>query len=198
MLSVYQELEVLSPNSTRATLSFQCAGVTMTNKNQTVWGCISALLFACATLGLLLAQSHGGFGWWVLLIHPRDPMTLWGVLTAPLFTATLYEWVNTTVVMMVVLILGSVHGSRFARDAIIVWLVAGFWVWMFGNSSMYYMGAAFLCYGLCAWLIGRSLAQRAIYKTVFALVASALTVYLLPFSMLCLGPIAAAIIVSRR
>lgn len=197
-LSVYQTFDVLSASSTHATLPFYYAGLSMSSKNQIVWGCVSALLFACATLAILLAQSHGGFGWWILLIHPRDPTTLLGVFTAPLFAATLYEWVNTTVVMIVLLILGSVHGSRFVRATIIVWVVAGVWVWVLGNSSIYYMSAASVCYGLCAWLIGRSVVQRDLFKIVLALTASALTVYVLPLSILHLGPIATAIVVSRR
>lgn len=188
----------MSPASTHATLLFYYAGLTMSNKNQIVWGCISALLFACATLTILLAQSHGGFWWWIFLIHPRDPTTLLGVFTAPLFTATLYEWVNTTVVMIALLILGSAHGLRFARAAITVWLVTGLWVWVCGTSSLYYMGTALIAYGLCAWLVGRSAVQRDVFKVVGALVASSLTVYLLPISMLCVGSIIAGFTLSRR
>lgn len=197
-LSVYQTFGVLSASSTHATLLFYCAGLIMSNKKQIVWGCISGLLFASATLGILLAQSHGGFGWWVLLIHPRDPLSLLGVMTAPLFTATLYEWMRNALIVFVLAVLGSVHKMRFVRATIIVWVVAGVWLWVFGTPSLYYMGASSVCYGMCTWLIARSVVQRDPFKIILALLVGALTVYVLPFSFLHLGPIATALILSRR
>lgn len=124
-----------------------------------VWGLICAVLWSCATLGVLLAQTHGGFGWWVLLIHPRDPATFLGMLTAPLFSAT-YEWINNTYIMFALIVVRSFHGWRFVRDGTIVWISSGLSMWVFGNSQLYYMGVSPLCYAMCAWLVVHNLVHR--------------------------------------
>ncbi len=188
----------MSPASTHATLLFYYAGLTMSNKNQIVWGCISALLFACATLTILLAQSHGGFWWWIFLIHPRDPTTLLGVFTAPLFTATLYEWVNTTVVMIALLILGSAHGLRFVQDGARVWTAAGISVWLFGNSDLYYMGISPVCYGVCAWLLTHSALRRQWMSTIVAVAATTITIGIFPLTLLSVVPMVVAFGLARR
>lgn len=170
----------------------------MTLKNRLVWGCICAVLWTCATLGVLLAQSHGGFGWWTFLIHPRDPATLLGVFTAPLFSATLYEWINNTYIMLGLIVIGSVHGWRFVRDGAIVWTTAGLSVWMFGNGQLYYMGVSPLCYGVCAWLVTRAVTQRHVFHTIAAVGVTVFTLYTLPPSLLCVGPVLAALVLARR
>ena len=170
----------------------------MTLKNRLVWGCICAVLLACATLGVLLAQSHGGFGWWIFLIHPRDPATLLGVFTAPLFSATLYEWINNTCVVFALLLVGSAYGKRFARDGMVLWLMTGAWVWGFGNGSLYYMGFAPLSAAVCAWLVTRAITQRHVFHTIAAVGVTVFTLYTLPPSLLCVGPVMAAVVLARR
>lgn len=170
----------------------------MTVKNRLVWGLICAVLFVCATLGVLLAQSHGGFGWWIFLIHPRDPTTLLGVLTAPLFSATLYEWINNIYIMFVLIVVGSFHGWRFVRDGAIVWISAGLSVWVFGNSQLYYMGVSPLCYAVCAWLVVHSLVHRNTVHTIAAVLVTALALFIVPLTCLTVVFTVVAFTLARR
>lgn len=171
---------------------------TASNKRFWIWGLICAVLWSCATLGVLLAQAQGGFGWWVLLIHPRDPATLLGMLTAPLFSATLYEWINNTCVMFVLIVAGSFHGWRFVRDGAIVWVCAGLSVWAFGNSELYHMGVSPMCYAVCAWLMVHSLVHRNMVRTAVALLAAAITLPLFELTWLAVIPTVVAIVLGRR
>lgn len=175
-----------------------CFGVLTMNKNRLLWGGIVSVLFASATLAILLMQSKGGFGWWILLVHPHDPTTLLGVATAPLFSATLYEWVNNTCVMLALIIAGSAHGWRFVQDGAQVWATAGISVWLFGKSDLYYMGVSPVCYGMCAWLLAYSTLRRQWISTIVAVAAITITIGIFPLTLLSVAPIVVAVGLARR
>jgi membrane associated rhomboid family serine protease len=87
-------------------------------------------------------------------IHPRDPLGLIGILTAPLLHGSLEHLISNTVPL---LFLGAVLFYFYERIANAVffrsYFLTNILVWLFGRQESNHIGASGLVYGLAFFLI---------------------------------------------
>lgn len=112
-------------------------------------------------------------------IEPRDPHTFWHIFTAPFLHAGLPHLIANTVPLAVLAFMSAVRSiGRFLVATLLIMLVGGTLVWLFGRSSIH-LGASELIFGYLAYLLGvgwweRTPAAIAIAGAAFVLYGSIL------------------------
>ena len=88
-------------------------------------------------------------------ILPRDTGAFWNILTAPFLHADFGHLMANTVPLAVLAFMGAVRGvARFVAATLIIVLVGGALVWLFGRGGSVHLGASELVFGFLAYLLG--------------------------------------------
>ncbi|MBB5377916.1 membrane associated rhomboid family serine protease [Deinococcus metalli] len=88
-------------------------------------------------------------------IEPRVPGTFWHVLTAPFLHAGFAHLIANTVPLAVLTFMGAVRNVwRFVAALMIIAVLGGALVWLFGRGGSVHLGASELIFGLLAYLLG--------------------------------------------
>ncbi|WP_412026591.1 rhomboid family protein [Deinococcus yunweiensis] len=88
-------------------------------------------------------------------ILPRDPGTFWHVLTAPFLHAGFPHLIANTVPLAVLAFMGAVRNVwRFVAATLIIAVLGGALVWLFGRGGSVHLGASELIFGYLAYLLG--------------------------------------------
>ena len=105
-------------------------------------------------------------------IRPRSENGLWGVILAPFLHAGLAHLIANTVPLLVLGWLVIVRGVRdFLGVTLLVTLVAGLGVWIFGRPATIHLGASGLVFGYLGYLLLRGFWERSLLAIGIALVA---------------------------
>lgn len=108
-------------------------------------------------------------------IVPRTVGGLWGVLTAPLLHGGWGHLLSNLVPLLIFGFLILVGGLRqFVAVTVLVWLIAGFGVWLTGPSNSVTVGASVLVFGWLAFLVLRGVFSRHLAQILVGLVLLAL------------------------
>lgn len=100
-------------------------------------------------------------------IHPRDPSSLTGILTAPLLHANLEHLISNTIPGAVFAFLIGFSGRRvFWEVTVIVVIVAGVGTWLLGGAGTNHIGASGVVYGWLAYLIVRGIFNRSLSQII--------------------------------
>ncbi|WP_332667705.1 rhomboid family intramembrane serine protease [Aeromicrobium sp.] len=141
----------------------------------TVVGGFVALLYAIEVVDTVVSDrldSHG--------VRPRTDEGLLGVVFAPLLHGGWAHLVANTIPLLVLGFLLALSGVRtWLSVTVIVWVVGGLGVWLFGDSNTVHIGASGLVFGWLVHLIvrgifARSLRQLALGVVVFLVYGSVL------------------------
>ena len=88
-------------------------------------------------------------------ILPRDGGSFWNILSAPFLHAGFGHLMANTVPLAVLAFMGAVRGvARFVAATLIIVLVGGALVWLFGRGGSVHLGASELVFGFLAYLLG--------------------------------------------
>lgn len=88
-------------------------------------------------------------------IEPREPGTFWHVLTAPFLHAGFGHLMANTVPLAVLAFMSAVRSVwRFVAATVIIAVVGGALVWLFGRGGSVHLGASELIFGYLAYLLG--------------------------------------------
>ena len=88
-------------------------------------------------------------------IEPRDAQTFWHVLTAPFLHAGFPHLIANTVPLAVLTFMSAVRNVwRFVAATLIIAVLGGALVWLFGRGGSVHLGASELIFGLLAYLLG--------------------------------------------
>lgn len=162
-----------------------------------LWGILVAGAAVALSVGVYILQSHGGQWWWNVLIHPRDVRALGGLLTFPLFSATVIDLTQNLVALVpwVVMLMWVPTRGRTALTAV---LVNGIALWLFGQNDHYYFG-----WTPVVWAVMSAVIAFAAYAQRALLVACALgwafvTVQLLTFEWVYLWAMLATVASAIR
>lgn len=127
-----------------------------------------ALLYVVAIWAVFLVNSglFGGnlnyFG-----IHPLDPSSLWGIITAPLLHANMEHLISNSIPGAVFAFLIGFSGRRvFWEVTVIVVIVAGVGTWLFGGAGTNHIGASGVVYGWLAYLVLRGIFNRSLSQII--------------------------------
>lgn len=113
------------------------------------------LMWAVKILEIALDTSFAKFG-----LFPLSFGGLLGIVTAPLLHADFsHLFANTTSLFVLLFFLYLFYRSIATRIFILIWLITGFWVWVFGRES-YHIGASGVVYGLAAFLFISGIIRR--------------------------------------
>jgi membrane associated rhomboid family serine protease len=105
-------------------------------------------------------------------IRPRSENGLWGVILAPFLHAGPAHLIANTVPLLVLGWLVIVRGVRdFLGVTLLVTLVAGLGVWIFGRPATIHLGASGLVFGYLGYLLLRGFWERSLLAIGIALVA---------------------------
>jgi membrane associated rhomboid family serine protease len=105
-------------------------------------------------------------------IRPRSENGLWGVILAPFLHAGPAHLIANTVPLLVLGWLVIVRGVRdFLGVTLLVTLVAGLGVWIFGRPATIHLGASGLVFGYLGYLLLRGFWERSLLAVGIALVA---------------------------
>jgi len=125
----------------------------------TVGGLALLMIVVQLVNGLMMSSTSAGlvqFG-----IESRDLGGLLGVLTAPLIHGSWGHLLANLIPLLVLGILLFVGGVRqFVAVTIVVWLVSGLGVWLFGPANTLTVGASGLVFGWLAYLVARGVFTR--------------------------------------
>ncbi|HET8588725.1 MAG TPA: rhomboid family intramembrane serine protease [Nakamurella sp.] len=123
-------------------------------------GAFGAVLVIVQIVNMAMSYRLNAVG-----ITPRSVGGLWGVLDAPLLHGSWGHLLSNLVPLLVFGFLILVGGLRqFVAVTVLVWLIAGFGVWLTGPSNSVTVGASVLVFGWLAFLVlrgffGRNLGQ---------------------------------------
>jgi membrane associated rhomboid family serine protease len=105
-------------------------------------------------------------------IRPRSESGLWGVVLAPFLHAGPAHLIANTVPLLVLGWLVIVRGIQdFLRVTLLVVLVAGLGVWLFGRPATIHLGASGVVFGYLGYLLLRGFWERSLIAIGIALVA---------------------------
>lgn len=113
-------------------------------------------------------------------VHPRSIGGLDGVLFSPLLHGGWAHLIGNTVPLLVLGFLLGLSGVRtWLQVTVVVWIVGGLGVWLFGGADTNHIGASGVVFGWLSYLIvrgifNRSLPQIALGIVVFAVYGSVL------------------------
>lgn len=127
-----------------------------------------ALLYVVAIWAVFLLNSalfRGNLNYFG--IHPLDPSSLWGIITAPLLHANLEHLISNTIPGAVFAFLIGFSGRRvFWEVTVIVVIVAGVGTWLLGGVGTNHIGASGVVYGWLAYLIVRGIFNRSLSQII--------------------------------
>lgn len=104
-------------------------------------------------------------------VHPLDPSSLWGILTAPLLHANFEHLISNTVPGAVFAFLIGFSGRRvFWEVTLIVVVVAGVGTWLLGGVGTNHIGASGVVYGWLAYLVVRGVFNRSLSQIVTGII----------------------------
>jgi len=113
------------------------------------------LLWAVKLFELALNTSFGQYG-----LYPKSLNGLTGIITSPFLHADLSHLLaNTTSLFVLLFFLYLFYRVIATRVLILIWLITGFWVWVFARES-YHIGASGVVYGLAAFLFVSGIIRR--------------------------------------
>jgi membrane associated rhomboid family serine protease len=105
-------------------------------------------------------------------IRPRTEGGLWGILLAPFLHLGVAHLIANTVPLLVLGWLVIVRGVRdFLWATLVVVLLGGLGVWLFGRPGTIHVGASGLVFGYLGYLLFRGLWERSAAAIAIALVA---------------------------
>lgn len=108
-------------------------------------------------------------------IFPREPGTLWHVLTAPFLHAGFDHLLANTVPLAVLAFMSAARGvGRFLAMTLVVAVVGGGLVWLLARGNSVHLGASELIFGYLAYLLGVGWWERTPAAIGVAVVAGAL------------------------
>nr|WP_034385423.1 rhomboid family intramembrane serine protease [Deinococcus sp. YIM 77859] len=88
-------------------------------------------------------------------IMPREPATLDHILTAPFLHVGFGHLIANTVPLAVLAFMSALRGAaRFLAASLVIVVLGGFLVWLFGRGNSLHLGASALVFGYLAYLIG--------------------------------------------
>lgn len=94
-------------------------------------------------------------------VHPLDPSALLNIFTSPLLHANLEHLISNSVPGAIFCFLIGYSGHRVWWEVtLIVAVVAGLGIWMFGGIGTNHIGASGLVYGWLAYLVVRGVFNR--------------------------------------
>ncbi len=102
-------------------------------------------------------------------IHPRDPGSLWFLVSSPFIHGDWPHLFNNTVAFVVfsALCIFMKGGSYYARSSCLIVVLGGLLVWVFGRPHVH-IGASGWIFGLWAMLIANAWFERSIANFVIA------------------------------
>lgn len=108
-------------------------------------------------------------------ILPRDPHTFWHILTAPFLHGGFPHLIANTVPLAVLAFMSAVRSiGRFIAATLLIVVVGGALVWLFGRGGSVHLGASELVFGYLAYLLGVGWWERTPAAIGIALAAFAL------------------------
>ncbi|ACO46539.1 rhomboid family intramembrane serine protease [Deinococcus deserti] len=119
----------------------------------------ATILTAILTAGLWTQEVVDTFAFGGQLdafgIQPRDPDSLAHVFSAPFLHAGFAHLMANTVPLAVLTFMSAVRGiGRFLVATLLIVLVGGGLVWLFGRGNSIHLGASALVFGYLAYLLG--------------------------------------------
>jgi membrane associated rhomboid family serine protease len=105
-------------------------------------------------------------------IHPRTPDGLWGIIAAPFLHAGIAHLLANTVPFLVLGWLVALRGLReLGLVTLLVMLVGGGAVWLFGRPFSTHVGASGVIFGYLGFLLARGVIERSAQAIILSLVA---------------------------
>ena len=137
-----------SPSLTRVTRSFRSQVELLL--------CILAFMWIAEVVDFLLGGALNQFG-----IHPRTASGLVGSVLAPFLHGGFAHLAANTVPFAVLGWLVLVQGrDEFWGVLLLVWLISGLGVWLFGASNSVHIGASGVIFGFFGFLLFRGILSR--------------------------------------
>ncbi|MTD13354.1 rhomboid family intramembrane serine protease [Nakamurella sp. YIM 132087] len=121
-------------------------------------GAFAVVLVVVQVVNALMSYKLGQYG-----IVSRTGSGLLGIVTAPFLHGSWGHLLSNLVPLVVFGFLIMVGGVRqFVAVTILVWLISGFGVWLFGPSNAVTVGASGLVFGWLAYLVARGVFNRSV------------------------------------
>ncbi|NVK54052.1 MAG: rhomboid family intramembrane serine protease [Alteromonadaceae bacterium] len=126
-------------------------------------------LIGVELVNLMLANSLNQFG-----LRPRSVAHLSGIIVAPLLHANLTHFASNFLPLLLFTWLSMQWGKRpFVYASLLIWLGAGFWVWLFGRDAMH-IGASGIVYGYLGFLILAGFYSKKLHLLIISVVIAVL------------------------
>lgn len=133
-------------------------------------GALVGLMWLQEIIDQLLPLNLDRFG-----ILPRSGATFWHILVAPFLHAGWGHLIANTVPLAVLAFMAAVRSVRnFIEATLIIMVVAGTLVWLFGRGGSVHLGASILIFGYFAYLLGAGWWGRSAGSIITAFIAVAL------------------------
>jgi membrane associated rhomboid family serine protease len=124
------------------------------NLRLAIW--MIAILWSVYLVNLLLPVDLRAYG-----LQPRNPQRMWGILTYPFLHANAGHLAANSGALFTLLIVALAYSRRLAVKAlIIIYLLTGTLVWLFGRGAAIHIGASGLVFGLIGFLLFVGLFRR--------------------------------------
>ena len=109
---------------------------------------LNASLAGALLLWLCFAAQQG-FDWRFLAVVPQSAAGLAGLLTAPLLHGSVaHVLANTTALLLLGTLAGTVYPKASLRALPLLWLGAGLGAWLLGQPGSHHLGASGITHGL--------------------------------------------------
>ncbi len=141
---------------------------------------LSAALVTALLVGLIWVQEivdHllPGLHLDSLGIRPRQPGTWWHVLTAPFLHGGWGHLIANTAPLATLAFMSAVRSvGRFLAATLIIAVVGGTLIWLFGRGGSVHLGASILIFGYFAYLLGVGWWERTPAAIAVAVIAAVL------------------------
>ena len=125
-------------------------------QNLIIAAAVLAVVWAVYLLDLALATDLRMYG-----IRPRTLSGLWGILCSPFLHLNLRHIVANSGALFVLLLLALSYNRLLALEAIVIMmLVGGGLVWVFGGKNTVHVGASGVIFGLIGFLLFSGIFRR--------------------------------------